>query len=298
MNPSPVPAASRLPGLREIRALGARAASAWLDDGATSMGAALAFYTVLSMAPVLLIVISVAGLFFGEDAARGALMGQIAGLVGRDGANAIQSVLASAARAGSGVLSMLIGFVTVFIGATTVFAELQYDLDRIWKSPRPARSGVLDFARARLLSFGVILGVGFLLAVSLVLSAAISALGEFWRGRLGDAAIVLQTLNTVAGFVVTAALFALIYKVLPRAQLRWRDVITGAAITAALFAVGKLLIGLYIGHAAFMSSFGAAGTLIAVIVWVYYSAQIFLLGAEFTYQVALRNGLPPPEGAA
>ncbi|WP_051361923.1 YihY/virulence factor BrkB family protein [Solimonas soli] len=286
MTLSPATASARL---RDLRALGTRALAAWIDDGAASMGAALAFYTVLSMAPVLLIVIGVAGLFFGEDAARGALMAQIGDLLGRDGASAVQSVLASAARSGGGLASMAIGFATLFIGATTVFAELQYDLDRIWKSPRQRHSGVLAYLKARLLSFGVILGVGFLLAVSLVLSAAISAVATIWGGWLGGALLLLRMLNAVAGFIVTTALFALIYKVLPRVQLRWRDVIGGAAITALLFAIGKLLIGLYIGHAAFMSSFGAAGTLIAVIVWVYYSAQIFLLGAEFTCQLALRD---------
>ncbi|WP_366515705.1 YihY/virulence factor BrkB family protein [Solimonas marina] len=267
-----------------------RTVGAWMDDGASSMGAALAFYTVLSMAPLLLIVITVAGFIFGEDAARGALFEQIAGMVGRDGASAIQAVLASTARSGDGPVSILVGLLTLLIGSTTVLAELQRDLDIIWHAPPRRGSGLMRLLRARLLAFSLILGVGFLLMVSLVVSATISVIGRFWSDWLGGAGWLLQVLNFALGFAIITALFAMIYKVLPRVRIEWRDVIVGGAITSLLFSVGKLLIGLYIGHASVASSFGASGTLIAVIVWVYYSAQIFLLGAAFTYQFALRHG--------
>lgn len=275
---------------RQMLPLARRALQAWIDDGASSMGAALAFYTVLSMAPLLLIVITVAGFFFGEDAARGALMGEIAGMVGREGASAIQAVLASATNSGGGPLSVVIGLATLLIGSTTVLAELQGDLDRIWRAPPPDGSGLTKLVRARLLAFGLILGVGFLLMVSLALSAAVSLLGSLWNDRLGGTEALLQLLNFLIGFAVTTALFAMIYKLLPRVAIEWSDVWIGAAITSLLFSAGKFLIGLYIGKAAIASSFGASGTLIAVIVWVYYSAQIFLLGAEFTYQFAQLHG--------
>lgn len=278
---------------RAFAALSGRAFAAWIDDGASSMGAALAFYTMLSMAPLLLIVITVAGFFFGEDAARGALFEEIARLVGGEGARAIQAVLASTARSGGGPLSIAVGLLTLLIGSTTVLAELQSDLDRIWKAPPRAGSGVVRLLRARLTAFGLILGVGFLLMVSLAMSALVSVFGTFWSGGL-DVAPLLQLLNFVLGFAVITALFALIYKVLPSVPIEWRDVLAGAAITSLLFSAGKFLIGLYIGKASISSSFGASGTLIAVIVWVYYSAQIFLLGAEFTCQFAKRHGSHAP----
>ena len=244
---------------------------AWNDDYAPSMGAALSYYTLFSIAPLLLLVVAIAGLVFGEEAARGELFGQISGLVGPDGARAIEALLASANRPGAGAIAMATGTLGLIAGASAVFGELQNALDRIWRAPaRKQRSGWFALIRARLLSFGMILAVAFLLMVSLVMSAALAALGEWWA------------LDLAASFLLTTAMFALIYKIIPRVRIRWSAVWAGAAVTAALFAVGKFLIGLYLGRAGISSAFGAAGALVAVMVWVYYSAQIFLLGAEFT----------------
>jgi membrane protein len=275
---------------REVAVLARRALVGWSDDNASSMGAAIAYYTMLSLAPLLLIVITIAGLIFGEDAARGALFGQLATLVGDNGAQAIQAILTSSKNLSGGIVSIVIGLVTLLIGATTVFAELQTDLDRIWKAPVPKSKGVVRFLRTRLLSFGVIIGVGFLLIVSLIASAAIAAVGTIWNHWLQGTATLLQTLNFVVGFGVITTLFALIYKTLPSVRIAWGDVWVGGAATSLMFSIGKFLIGLYLGTAAISSSFGAAGTLVVVIVWVYYSAQIFLLGAEFTYQYAIQHG--------
>jgi len=255
------------------------------------MGAALAFYSLLSMAPVLLMVITVAGLFFGEDAARGALIGELRELFGATGAQAVEAILiASSARQGS-MLSLAIGIVMILVGATTVFAELQNALDRIWRvGPDDVGSAVRQLVRVRMMSFGLILGVGFLLAVSLVLTAAITAFGDFWSRWFIGAETLLQLLNTLLGFGLITSLFALIFKALPSVFIPWRDVWIGAALTSLLFSVGKYLIGLYLGTAAVSSSFGAAGALVAIVVWVYYSAQIFLLGAEFTHEYSRLHG--------
>lgn len=275
---------------RQIARLVGHALAGWSDDNASSMGAAIAYYTMLSLAPLLLIVITIAGLIFGEEAARGALFGQLSQLVGDNGAQAIQAILTSSSSLSGGVFSIAIGLLTLFIGATTVFAELQSDLDRIWKAPLPQGGGIKRFIRTRLLSFGVIIGVGFLLIVSLIASAAIAAIGSLWNHWLQGMQTVLQLLNFIVGFGVITALFALIYKLLPSVHIAWGDVWIGGAATSLMFSVGKFLIGLYLGTAAISSSFGAAGTLVVVIVWVYYSAQIFLLGAEFTYHYAWRHG--------
>ena len=244
---------------------------AWNDDYAPSMGAALSYYTLFSIAPLLLLVVAIAGLVFGEEAARGELFGQISGLVGPDGARAIEALLASANRPGAGAIAMATGTLGLIAGASAVFGELQNALDRIWRAPAlKQQSGWLALIRTRLLSFGMILAVAFLLMVSLIMSAALAALGEWWA------------LDLAASFLLTTVMFALIYKIIPRVRIRWSAVWAGAAVTAALFAVGKFLIGLYLGRAGIASAFGAAGALVAVMVWVYYSAQIFLLGAEFT----------------
>lgn len=276
------------------KSLAQRSLNGWIDDGASSMGAAIAFYTLLSMAPLLLIVLTIAGLFFGDEAARGALDGQMSQLVGSDGAQAIQGILGNAGNLAGGLVSLLVGLLTLFIGATTVFAELQTDIDRIWKVQAPRGAGLLRYLRQRLMSFGVILGVGFLLMVSLVISAVIAALGSLWEQWLVGTEILLQLLNFAVGFAMITALFALIYKLLPSVRIAWSDVWVGAAVTSLLFGIGKFLIGLYIGKAAIASSFGAAGTLVVVIVWVYYSSQIFLLGAEFTYEYARSHGSLAP----
>jgi len=265
--------------------------SSWIDDYAPSMGAALSYYTVFSLAPLLLIVVSVAGLVFGDEAVRGEVFGQISGLMGPEAAKAVQEMLAGMSRPGTGVVGATVGIVVLLIGATTVFAELQDALDRIWRAPvRNKPGGLWGLVRARLLSFGMILAVAFLLVVSLLASAAISALGKWWGGWFEGWEAVAQAINLVVGFALTTAVFALIYKLMPRVKVGWGDVWVGAAVTALLFSIGRLLIGLYIGKTGVANGFGAAGSVAVVLVWVYYSAQIFLVGAEFTWVYAQRLG--------
>jgi membrane protein len=267
------------------------AVSAWSSDYAPSMGAALSYYTVFSMAPLLVIVIAIAGAVFGQEAARGEVFGQLRGLMGDNAARAVEALLDSVSRPGNGILSAGIGVGVLLIGATTVFGELQDALDRIWRAPARDRSGGLwGLVRSRLLSFGMILGIAFLLMVSLVLSAVISALGHWWSSAFIGWTVLLQLVNVVAGFALTTVVFAMIYKFMPRVEVHWLDVGLGAATTAVLFTVGRFLIGFYIGRSGIASGFGAFGSIAVIFVWVYYSAQIFLLGAEFTWVYAKTFG--------
>jgi membrane protein len=262
---------------KEAWAMARQAISAWNDDYAPSMGAALSYYTLFSIAPLLLIVLAIAGLLFGEEAARGELYAELASLIGPSGAQAVQELVAHANRPVAGITALAMGSVALFLGASAVFGELQNALDRIWRAPAAKQqSGWMNILRSRLLSFGMILAVAFVLMVSLVLSAVLGALGKWWA------------LDLAASLAVTTLLFALVYKIIPRVRIRWSDVWLGAAVTAALFAVGKVLIGLYLGRSSVASTFGAAGSLVLFMVWVYYSAQVFLLGAEFTRVYAAR----------
>ncbi len=259
----------------------------WLDDYAPSMGAALAYYTMFSIAPLLLIVIALAGLVFGADAVRGEIVGQLAGMMGKEGAQAVEGLLKSVSKPSDSIFATLIGVVLLVAGATTVFGELQDAMDRIWRAPQRSTSGGLwNLLRTRLLSFGMILGIGFLLMISLVLSAALAALGRWWSPIFGGWEILAHLVDIVLGFILTTAVFAMIYKLMPRVSVGWRDVLTGAVVTAFLFTIGRKLIGLYIGTSGVTSGFGAAGSLVVLLLWVYYSAQIFLLGAEFTWAYA------------
>jgi len=265
--------------------------SAWIDDFAPSMGAALAYYTMFSIAPTLVIIIAIAGFVFGREAATGQLYAQIAGLVGDDGAHAIQGLVESASSRSGGIIATVVGLALLVIGATTVFAELQSDLDRIWKAPAAKKSeGLWALIRSRVLSLGLVVSMGFVLLVSLAVSAALSALGSWWGGIFGELEWLLQLVNFVVSFGVITLMFALMYKILPRVRIAWHDVWIGAAVTAVLFTVGKLLVGLYLGKSGVASGFGAAGSLVVLLVWVYYSAQIFLLGAEFTWIYAHEFG--------
>lgn len=267
------------------------AVQSWIDDRAGSMGAAISFYTFFSMAPLLLIVISVAGLMLGREAAQGQLMAELAGLVGKDAAASIQALVASANQPAESWWGTLVGLGAVLVGATTVFAELQGALDKIWEVPeRKDISGIWGLIRARVLSFGVILGLAFLLMVSLVFGAVLSAMGRWWSGVLGPWEWVAQALNLGVGFVLTSAIFAMIYKLIPRARVQWKDVWIGAVVTSVLFSVGKYFIGLYLGVSGIASAYGAAGSLVVVLLWVYYSAQVFLMGAEFTWVYANARG--------
>ena len=275
---------------RQAWRLARRAVETWTQDYAPSMGAALSYYALFSIAPLLLIVIGVAGFFFGEQAARGEIFGQLSALIGADGARAIEALVASARKPQSGVIAMIVGTALLVTGASTVFGELQNALDRIWRAPaRKESKGWWKLLRTRVLSFGMILGIAFLLMVSLVLSAVVSALGKWWGLHLFDLGL---------SFALTTALFAMIYKVVPRVRIAWRDVWVGAAVTAGLFAAGKWLIGLYLGKSSVGSAFGAAGSLVVLMLWVYYSAQIFLLGAEFTRLYAEEHGSRAPSADA
>jgi len=262
----------------------------WIEHRAASKGAALAFYTLFSIAPVLVLVIAVAGFFYGTEAAQGQLLSELKGLVGAQGAEAIQLVLAGAQNKESGMWATLIATALLLFGATTVLAELKNSLDEIWDVPAPKDASWWDVLRTRLLSFGLILVLAFLLMVSLVVSAALAVLENYVTGLWKDTAMLLSWLASAISFLVIAVLFGVIYKLLPRIKLSWRDVTIGALGTAAMFTLGKFLIGLYIGNSGVASSFGAAGSMIALLLWVYYSAQIFFLGAEFARQYALRLG--------
>jgi membrane protein len=270
--------------IKQLFSLTKTAFSSWIDDYAPSMGAALAYYTMFSIAPLLLIVISIAGLIFGVDAARGEIVSQLEGLMGSQGAQAVQGLLESVSKPGQSAVATIIGVIVLLIGATSVFAELQDALDRIWRAPlRNKTTGIWGLLRSRLLSFGMILGIGFLLMVSLVSSAALAALGKWWGPLFAGWEVAANLLNFIVSFALTTVVFAMIYKIMPRVHIHWQDVWIGAVVTALMFTIGKFLIGLYIGKSSVTSGFGAAGSLVVVLVWVYYSAQIFLMGAEFTW---------------
>jgi membrane protein len=262
----------------------------WMNDYAPSMGAALAYYTVFSIAPLLVIVIAVAALIFGQDAAQLAIMDQARGLIGENGAKAIEGMLAGAQKPKQGMIASALGIVLLLVGATTVLAELESNLNRIWKVEPDKGSGLWHFMRTRLLSLGMVLAIGFLLIVSLVVSAAIAAWGKVWGGWFGGMEVLLHVANFVLSVAIVTILFAIIYKFMPRVAIRWRDVWIGALVTSLLFSFGKFLIGLYIGKSGVESSYGAAGALAVLLIWVYYSAQIFLLGAEFTKVYAESHG--------
>ena len=270
--------------LKQAGNLVSQSVNAWIDDFAPSMGAALAYYTLFSIAPLLVIVIAVAGLVFGQEAARGEIVAQIEGLIGLEGALAVQGLLKSANEPAKSMAAAVVSILTLVLGATSVFAELQSDLDRIWRVPAPRKeNGLLTLLRTRLLSFGLVLGLVFLLMVSLVVSALIAAFGKWSNGHFQGWEAFFQVLNSGLSFGITTSLFAMIYKLMPRASIAWRDVWVGAAVTGLLFEVGKFLIGLYLGTTSVASGFGAAGSLVVLLLWVYFSAQVFLLGAEFTW---------------
>jgi membrane protein len=270
----------------EIGALLKQTVNAWIDDNAQRLGASLAFYTLLSLAPLLIIVVAVAALAFGQKAAQGQLIWEIQDLVGKDGAQAIQGLIQSAYKPAAGTMATVLGILTLVVGASSVVVELRDALNIIWHVPAPAAfSSLRSFARLikqRFYLFGLVLGVGFLLLVSLALNAAVSALGSLFGPRLPVSESVLRLGVFLISFLVITFLFAAIYKFLPDIRVKWSDVIVGACFTSLLFTIGKQLIGIYLGRASFGSTYGAAGSLVIVLVWVYYSAQLFFLGAEFT----------------
>jgi len=275
-------------------------ASNWLDDKAPRLAASLALYTLMSLAPLLILAVSVAGLMFGEDAARGQIAHQLAGVLGDKGALAVQAILANAKTPSSGVLGTIVGLALALFGASGVFGELQGTLNTIWDVDSAPGRGVWGFVRDRFFSFTLVLGVAFLLLVSLVVSAGLAAIGAYLSHLLPGGAVLWQVLNFLISLSVTTLLFAAIYKVVPDVTIRWRDVWIGSAVTAVLFSLGRFAIGLYVGRSTVASPFGAAGSVVALVVWVYYSAQILFFGAELTQVFARRHGsrIMPTKNAA
>jgi membrane protein len=263
------------------------AAIGWWNDRALSLGAAIAYYTVFSLAPLLLVAIAIAGLVFGREAAQAALVEEISALAGPDAAEAIRTMLASASDVGSGVIGTVVGVATFLVLVTGALFELQDDLNIIFRVERAARSGVLAFLRTRFFSLALIIAIGFLLLVSLVVDAALTAVSQYIAGAWP---LLLRVLNFVVSLAATAALFALVFKLLPDADLAWREVAVGASVTAILFALGKFAIGYYLGKSELASTYGAAASIITILLWIYYSSQILLLGAEFTRAYAEHRG--------
>jgi len=272
------------------------AISGWSKDNVPRLGASLAYYTLFAVGPILVIAIAIAGAFYGADAVRGQIVGEISGLIGQQGAEAVQSILQSAHQNKTGSFAVVIGAITLILGASGAFLELQHALNTIFRvKTDPKKSGLERLILSRLRSFGLVISIGFLLLVSLIVSAALSALGTRIQHSNIGGPVLLQVINIVLSLVVMALLFGLIYRLLPDVRLAWRDVWIGAFVTSLLFSVGKFLIGLYLGHSGVASSYGAAGSIVVLLVWVYYSAQIILLGAEFTRVYAeSRRGAPPP----
>ena len=267
----------------------------WWNDNVPRMGAALAYYTLFALAPILVVVIAVGGMAFGPEAVRGEIVAQIQDLVGRDGALAVQAILEGAAKSRWSIPATIIGAVTFFLGATGAFLELQDDLDAIWRvKPRSRGNFLRDLLMQRIISFGLVLGFAFLLLTSLVVSAALAAVHTYIGSAFPGVGELWAAGYAVVSLGVITLLFAMIFKVLPDVKLKWADVWVGALATAVLFTVGKFLIGLYLGTSSFVSTYGAAGSVIVVLVWVYYSSQIILLGAEFTRAYVERFGPRPP----
>jgi len=278
----------------------------WREDNAARLAAALAYYTTFSLAPLLVLVIAIAGLVGGRDAAQNQVMGQLSGLIGLEGGEFVQSMIQSASsRPATGLAASLIGAVTLLFGALGAFGELQNSLNTIWDvKPKPVQGfwqGIQRYITSRLLSFTMVIGVGFLLLASLVVSAALTSLGQYLSGLNLLAEFWLQLINLVISFVVVTLLFMMIFKFLPEVKIAWKDVLLGAAVTSVLFNLGKFLIGLYLGRSSVGTTFGAAGSLAILLIWIYYSAQILFLGAEFTqvYTKFRRGGeKPKPEDDA
>jgi membrane protein len=254
------------------------------------LAAALAYYTLFSIAPLLVVALGIAGLAFGEDAARGQIFGPLQSLLGAKSADAVQNAVAAASIKSSGLFATVTGLATLLVGASAVFAELQDALNTIWDVKPPPSAGMWDAIRKRLLSASMVAVIGFLLLVSLAVSAMLNAIGAYMGGILPVSAFFLEAVNFLVSFGVITLLFAAIYKFLPDIDNKWSDVWIGAIATAALFTVGKTAIGLYIGQAALDSTYGAAGSLLVVLVWVYYSSLILFFGAEFTHVYARRRG--------
>jgi len=279
---------------REIGSVAYQAIVGWVEHNDSNMGAALAFYTMFAIAPILVIAMAVAGYVFGPQVAENQVLEQLSALIGDTGAKAIRDLLLSAHYSDKKGFAAAVGIITLVVGATSVFGELQYTLDRIWNTPPEKEVVWWQFVRKRVLSIGLVLGVGFLLLVSLVASAALTAAENFFDTFMTQWAVILPIIDLILSFAMTTLLFAMIYKYIPRERLAWSDVWIGAAVTALLFTIGKFLIGIYLGKSSFNSAYGATGSLVVLLLWIYYSAQIFLLGAEFTRVVTYEYGSRRP----
>ncbi len=262
----------------------------WSKDKASRLSAALAYYTIFSIAPLLIIVIAIAGAVFGEDAASGQIFAQIQGLVGEAGAKVIQEAIKNASQPKQGAIASIISIVVLIFGATGLFTELQDALNTIWEVEQKPGRAVKNMVRNRFLSFAMVLGIGFLLLVSLIISGVLAALLGYFNNLIPGIAFIWQIVNFLVGFAISTVLFGLIFKVLPDVKITWSDVWIGAAITSILFSFGRFLLGQYLGNGSFGSTYGAAGSVVVVIAWVYYAAQILFFGAEFTQVYARRYG--------
>ena len=271
----------------------------WDEDNVTRLAASLAYYTLLSIAPLIILAVAVAGLAFGEEAARQHISGQLSGVVGVGAAGAVESIAKNAHAPGSGVVSIIVGIAVLLFGASGVFGELQSALNTVWEvAPKPGR-GIWGIVKDRFFSFTMVVGVAFLLLVSLIISAALTWLGQVFANSLPGGTLVWQALNFCISLAVITALFALMFKTVPDVHIKWRDVWVGSAVTAALFTLGKFALGIYLGSAGVSSAYGAAGSIVALVIWVYYSSQVLLIGAEFTQAYATRYGsrITPDEKA-
>jgi len=277
--------------LGTVATLAKETVTRWSEDRASTLAAALAYYSLFSLAPLVLIAVAVAGLVFGQQAAAGELYSQLAGLIGDAGAKALQDIVANLnQQRGEGILATIVGIATLIFGASGVFAQLQDSMNKIWKASPPTTNDFVEFLRVRLLSFSMVLGIGFLLLVSLILSAVLSAVSGYLGAFVPGGAAVGQALNATVSLVVVTVLFAMIYKLLPDTTVAWRDVWLGALVTSFLFTIGKFAIGFYLAKASVASSYGAAGSVVILLLWVYYSALILYVGAEFTHVYSLRLG--------
>jgi membrane protein len=272
-----------------------RSVAGWWNDNVPRLGASLAYYTLFALAPILVVAIGIGGLVFGPEAVRGEIVGQIQGLIGREGAEAVQAMLEGASRPGSSIAATVAGIITFFLGATGAFLELQTALNAIWHvEPKSDGSYWRVLVMQRVISFGLVVALGFLLLTSLLVSAALAAIHRYMGNAFPGVVVLWEALNVIVSLTVITLLFALIYKVLPDVKLSWRDVWIGALVTAGLFSIGRLVIGLYLGTASIASTYGAAGSVVVILIWVYYSAQIILLGAEFTRAYVDEFGGRPP----
>jgi membrane protein len=277
--------------IRQIMSLLSETAGEWYEDRAPRLGAALAFYTVFALAPGLILIIALAAVVLGKEAAQGQIISQVQDLAGDAGAQAVHAAIESARSAGSSLLATGLGALTLMFGLWGVFGELQDALNTIWGVTTRPGGGVIGIIKKRFWSFTMVVGIGFLLLVSLAVSAWLAALGKFFSGLLPMPAAMMETTNALLSFVIITFMFAVIYKLLPDVKIAWGSVWTGAAVTAVLFTIGKTLIGLYLGRSTVASVYGAAGSLIVILLWVYYSAQVVFFGAEFTKVYSRRRAL-------